>query len=248
MPLIACFHGGGSNGEIYRQQCAQLERLLEPEFRLVFFDAPFERSPGPGILPAFRDYGPFRSWFTQDNAGTEVSDGSGYDRIGRDGVERVLDLMERQGGAEDWVGAMGFSQGTRIVGGLLRDQQRREILGEKCRIRLAFGVFCMGGGAPMEAESGHRKSFLLGTEQTELGYILTKEGIGASDPFDPITLPTLHVHGLRDPFLHLSVRQTETYFNPQSRMMLEVDYHHAMPWVRSEVQQLASMIRSLYCP
>ncbi|EYE92016.1 uncharacterized protein EURHEDRAFT_518081 [Aspergillus ruber CBS 135680] len=226
MPLIACFHGGGSNGEIYRQQCAQLERLLEPEFRLVFFDAPFERSPGPGVLPAFRDYGPFRSWFTQDNAGTEISDGSGYDRIGRDGVERVLDLMERQGGAEDWVGAMGFSQGTRIVGGLLRDQQRRETLGEKGRIRLAFGVFCMGGGAPMEAESGHH--------------------IDASDSFDPITLPTLHVHGLRDPFLHLGVQQTETYFNPQSRTVLEVDYHHAMPWVRSEVQQLASMIRSLY--
>ncbi|BCR92084.1 uncharacterized protein ACHE_70927A [Aspergillus chevalieri] len=228
MPLIACFHGGGSNGEIYRQQCAQLERLLEPEFRLVFFDAPFERSPGPGVLPAFRDYGPFRSWFTQDDTGTEVSDGSGYDRIGRDGVERVLDLMERQGGAEDWVGAMGFSQGTRVVGGLLRDQQRREILGETGRIRLAFGVFCMGGGAPMEAESGHRTN--------------------ASDPFDSITLPTLHVHGLRDPFLHLGVQQTETYFNPQSRTVLEVDYHHAMPWVRSEVQQLASMIRSLYCP
>jgi len=161
MPLIACFHGGGSNGEIYRQQCAQLERLLEPEFRLVFFDAPFERSPGPGVLPAFRDYGPFRSWFTQDDTGTEVPDGSGYDRIGRDGVERVLDLMERQGGTEDWVGAMGFSQGTRVVGGLLRDQQRREILGETGRIRLAFGVFCMGGGAPMEAESGHRKSLFL---------------------------------------------------------------------------------------
>lgn len=77
---------------------------------------------------------------------------------------------------------------------------------------------------------------------------LTKEGTNASDPFDSITLPTLHVHGLRDPFLHLGVQQTETYFNPQSRTVLEVDYHHAMPWVRSEVQQLASMIRSLYCP
>lgn len=167
MKLIACFHGGGSNREIYQIQCAQLEHLLEPDFRLVFFDAPFERSAGPEVLPVFRDYAPFKSWFTQDETGTELSDGSGYDRIGRDGIERVLDLMERQGNAEDWVGAMGFSQGTRVVGGLLRDQQRRDILGEPGRIRLAFGVFCMGSGAPMEAESGHRMLFSPATQSHE---------------------------------------------------------------------------------
>lgn len=59
-------------------------------------------------------------------------------------------------------------------------------------------------------------------------------------------MPTLHVLGLRDQFLHLGVHQTKTYFDPQTRRVLEVDYHHAMPWVRSEVQQLASMIRELY--
>lgn len=156
MPLIACIHGGGSNAAVYKSQCAQLERLLAPEFRLVYFDAPFEHPAGYGVLPAFRDYAPFKSWFKKDETGTELADGSGFDLIGRDGIERLLDLMEQQGDAADWVGAIGFSQGTRVVGGLLLDQQRRESLGDSRRINLVFGVCCMGSGPPMEAESGHR--------------------------------------------------------------------------------------------
>lgn len=245
MPLIACFHGGGSNSQVYKSQCAQLEHLLAPDFRLVYFDAPFERPAGPGVLPAFRNCGPFKSWFTHDETGNELSDGSGFDRIGRDGVERVLDLMERQGDAADWVGAMGFSQGTRVVGGLLRNQQRRGILGEPGRIKLAFGVFCMGGGPPMEAESGHCRFLHSGLQPLDQ---LTRIDIDEQIRNEPIILPTLHVHGLRDPFLHMGIQQTETYFGMQTRRVLEVDYHHAMPWVRSEVQQLAEDIRSLYRP
>ena len=115
------------------------------------------------MLPAFAEYAPFKSWFTKDETGAQLMDGSGYDRIGRDGVERVLDMMEQQGNADEWVGAIGFSQGTRMVGGLLLDQQRRESLGgtEAGKIRLRFGVLCMGAGPPMEAESGHRTSSVL---------------------------------------------------------------------------------------
>ena len=50
-----------------------------------------------------------------------------------------------------------------MVGGLLLDQQRRESLegAEAGKIRLRFGVLCMGAGPPMEAESGHRTSSVL---------------------------------------------------------------------------------------
>src|SRR5699024_8306050 len=70
MPLIACFHGGGSNAAVYKEQCSQLEHLLEPDFRFVYFEAPFEHPPGHGMLPAFADYAPFKSWFTRDETGT----------------------------------------------------------------------------------------------------------------------------------------------------------------------------------
>jgi hypothetical protein len=152
-PRIAFFHGGGSNSAISRIQCSQVQHHLQDDFEFVFFDAPFERSAGPDVLPTFRDkeYQPYRTWFNLVD-GVEVSDGSGFESDGmmqEDGVERVWDLMRQSGG--EWIGAMGFSQGTRVVGGLLLDQQRRKEAGlfKPGDIDLKFGVLCMGGAAPM---------------------------------------------------------------------------------------------------
>lgn len=155
LPRIACFHGSGSNSEIFTIQCSRLEEVLANDFEFVYFDAPFERSAGPDILPAFKDYGPFKTWFKVDKNGRELSDGSGYDQLGTDGVERVLKMMEAVGPAEDWVAAIGFSQGTRVVGGLLSHQQRRVAAGRPRDIELGFGVLCMGGRAPMESKISH---------------------------------------------------------------------------------------------
>lgn len=62
--------------------------------------------------------------------------------------------MEDEGPGGEWVGAMGFSQGSRVAGGLLLDQQRRDALGipKKTPIKLLFGVLCNGAGAPMESD------------------------------------------------------------------------------------------------
>ncbi len=56
---------------------------------------------------------------------------------------------------------MGFSQGTRIVGGLLLDQQRRKELGLRKAegdIDFKFGVLCMGGAAPIVSDISYSKS------------------------------------------------------------------------------------------
>lgn len=155
-PRIACFHGGGSNSTIFSIQSAQLSELL-CEFEFVFFDGPFERGPGPGVLPAFRNDGPFRSWFTTDPSGLEVSNGSGFDGD-EDGIERIYRLMDAKGPGGEWVGVMGFSQGTRPAGGVLLDVQRGERKSVPGR-NIRFGVLCMGGGMPME--SGESVLFFL---------------------------------------------------------------------------------------
>ncbi|PYI09249.1 hypothetical protein BO78DRAFT_363430 [Aspergillus sclerotiicarbonarius CBS 121057] len=231
LPRIACFHGGGSKADIYEIQCAQLSNRLSKEFQLVFFEGPYNRDAGPGVLPAFSGYEPYKTWFTTDSTGTELPDGSGYDASGRDGIERVWKLMAENDWAQDepvgpWVGAMGFSLGTRVVGGLLLDQQRREKGGWEGGegIRLKFGVCCMGAGKPMESEVG--KHFNFGT--------------------NIVSMPTLHVHGLKDWVLPLSRQQYETYYDPKTKRLYEVDYHHAMPWVKEEVDQLAQHIRQMY--
>lgn len=149
-PRIACFHGGGSNANIYRIQCTRLQHLVSSDLEFVYFEAPFERTAGPGVLPYFADQAPFKTWFKIDERGEEVSDGSGYDEQGMGGLERVFAMMEAEGGT--WVGAMGFSQGTRIVGGLLLDQQLRREQGLPAKTNLKFGVLCMGSRSPMVSQ------------------------------------------------------------------------------------------------
>jgi len=224
LPRIACFHGGGSNGGIFEVQCARLQAELQNDFEFVYFDAPFDRAAGPGVLPAFEDYAPFKSWFKTDDKGAIIGDGSGYDELNKDGIERVWSLMRDVKGGK-WVGAMGFSQGTRVASGLLLDQQRRIATGDQNNIiNLTFGVLCMGGGAPMESEIGHAKK-----HDIEL-----------------IRIPTLHLHGLKDVYLPKGKEQKATYFDQTATKLYEIDYHHAMPWNQPEVLQLATLIKQIY--
>ncbi|THC93619.1 hypothetical protein EYZ11_006903 [Aspergillus tanneri] len=224
LPRIACFHGGGSTSSIFSIQSAQLSELLANEFEFVFFDGPFDRSAGPGVLPAFRGHGPYHSWFTVDDTGQELPDGGGFGNRDENGISRVWKLIEAKGAGGDWVGVMGFSQGTRVAGGLLLDQQRRKAKGESIprEFDLRFGVMCMGGGAPMESEMSR-------AESSEL-----------------VRTPTLHVHGLKDMFLMLGQHQLATYYDPKTATLYEVDYHHAMPWVRAEVDRFAELFRKTY--
>jgi hypothetical protein len=57
---------------------------------------------------------------------------------------------ERQVGK--WIGAMGFSQGTRVVGGLLRwmeSVQHSDACSSYPHVDIQFGVLCMGSAKPM---------------------------------------------------------------------------------------------------
>ncbi|CAG8981659.1 hypothetical protein HYALB_00013617 [Hymenoscyphus albidus] len=230
LPRIAFFHGGGSNSSISAIQCAQVSGILSEEFEFVFFDAPFQRGAGPGILPAFAEpmYQPYRTWFTLSTVngiGVEVSDGGGFEdgENGEDGVERVWELMRKAGGG--FVGVMGFSQGTRIAGGLLLDQQKRQEEGfKKAGMGLKFGVMCMGGGAPMVSA-------------------ISRDG---SEKLDLIKIPTLHLHGLKDGNLTNGRTMLAAHYAKDNAKLLEIDYHHAMPWIKKDVNAFVSQIRELW--
>ncbi|KAK4696841.1 hypothetical protein P7C71_g1153, partial [Lecanoromycetidae sp. Uapishka_2] len=237
LPLIACFHGGGSNAAVMSLQCARLQKMFQHTFEFVYFEAPFIRSAGPGVLPGFKDYGPFKTWFKIDEEGNEKSDGSGYDYHDNDGIERVLKLMLAEGEAQEWVGVLGFSQGTRVVGGLLREQQKRIEAGEKCEIILKFGVLCMGGAGPMLSKSFHDSLF------ERYGVVASNE---VSHMEERIAIPTLHLHGLKDINLNNGRKQLATFYEADSTRLLEINYHHAMPWEQSDIAEFAKMIMELY--
>ncbi|XMA11715.1 hypothetical protein WAI453_004506 [Rhynchosporium graminicola] len=223
-PRIACFHGGGSTASIFTEQSSQLISSLSPTFQFVFFDAPFECHAGPGILPTFahEKYGPYRTWF----ASLERGDGRSVDGGGEGGVERVLRMLADEEGEGEWVGCMGFSQGTRVVGGLLLDQQRRrEMRLPKAEgdVDFKFGILCMGGGAPMISDIMHSS--------------LSED--------HKITIPTLHLHGTKDTNFENGKKQLTGFYNQSAARVWDIAYHHAMPWYKADVLKFVELITSL---
>ena len=63
---------------------------------------------------------------------------------------------------------------------------------------------------------------------------------------DLITIPTLHLHGLKDENLNNGRKQLATFYEPEITRLLEINHHHAMPWEKSEILELAEMMTELY--
>ena len=102
-PRILCLHGGGVTGEIFRAQARSLIKYL-PTFRLVFADAPFYCAPGPGIVPVYEDWGPFRRWLRwlpehpeiDDESAAESADAGGQGEAAEDMSTRAAQAQTPQ--------------------------------------------------------------------------------------------------------------------------------------------------------
>ncbi|KAK0640232.1 putative esterase afoC [Lasiodiplodia hormozganensis] len=274
VPRIACFHGGGSNSAVFAAQCKRLAHALAGTYDLVFFDAPYERAAGPGVLPHFADLAPFRTWM-QPAAGIDATAArSDHDEDEEEpGLVRVLKLMHadtlrrrraaRAGGDAAatepgrWVAAMGFSQGTRVVGGLLRRQQQRrrrqrraQHLDDPFGVELEFGILCMGSASPMgwfdEAETSSTSSACIALDTDKAAPVLPIGGQLVVEDNDVIAIPTLHLHGLRDPILPKSRDQLAAYYDLGASHLLEINYHHAMPWYTQDLMDFVLMIKSTH--
>jgi hypothetical protein len=63
---------------------------------------------------------------------------------------------------------------------------------------------------------------------------------------DLITIPTLHLHGTKDVNYANGKKQLATYYDQKTATLLEIDYHHAMPWVRADLIKLVAGIERIY--
>lgn len=63
---------------------------------------------------------------------------------------------------------------------------------------------------------------------------------------DVIAIPTLHLHGLRDPILPKSRDQLAAYYDLGASHLLEINYHHAMPWYTQDLMDFVLMIKSTH--
>lgn len=147
LPAILCLHGGGSNATVFKIQTRRLYWNLQKQFRFVFAQAPIEGTPGHGMLPVFESCAPFYRWVTRRFKAGE-SDVEGTPAAESEAIDKILfDTMEANGGVDTFKGVIGFSQGSRLVAGLLLRQKIEERDHGASKTKFAFGIM-IGGPFP----------------------------------------------------------------------------------------------------
>lgn len=191
-PRILCLHGGGVSAAIFRAQARALIRHL-PGFRLVFADGPHVSEPGPGILPVYEKWGPFRRWLRWRLHHPELDDQTAADAI----VSSLERCKAADASTGPWVALLGFSQGAKMAVSLLYDQQIRAERDGRADTAYRFAVLLAGRG-PLLSFCRHSLSPALmtpgqlsSTHHDELEHPLFESP-------HVLRLPTVHVHGLRD--------------------------------------------------
>ncbi|ORY12539.1 serine hydrolase FSH [Clohesyomyces aquaticus] len=212
-PTILAFHGSGSNGTIHTVQMARLTRHLKPVFDIVSLEAPFPSPAGPGILPFFEGCGPFKRWLPPSEKVTieGMKSGSASSIMPQPVTSLIQSIIHRISlSGSRVVGLLGFSQGTRVVAGLLKAKElRRRALASPSSTSISestseldleasswldtfeFAVSVCGSyPPPLIPEILSLSISVAGKEKEE------KEEGGEKD--HKIETPTLHVQGLQD--------------------------------------------------
>ncbi|MCJ1406591.1 hypothetical protein MMC19_000657 [Ptychographa xylographoides] len=245
LPRILCLHGGGSSAAIFHAQSRNLRSLLSSHFTFTFIDAPLPSPAGPGVLPLYKDMGPFYRW--EWPRGSEEYGDIGEEQRTAEGrvVVRRLDAemkkaREGEDGEENanrgFVGVMGFSQGARAAAGLLMREQRkkekvsaaRDDNGEGC---LTFGVM-VAGVAPPIGGPGPRREMIQATDGNR----------DADGDEERIRMPTVHVYGLTDPILKNMPTLLDQCCERRTAKLLEFDGEHHLPRLAEDTEKFAALV------
>ncbi|EMC99631.1 hypothetical protein BAUCODRAFT_145028 [Baudoinia panamericana UAMH 10762] len=230
-PRILCLHGGGVTGEIFRMQARSLIRDL-PDFRLVFADGPFFCDAGPGIVPVFQDFGPFRRWLRWLPEHPEIDDDAAIEEV----MYSINTAKKEDQGTGPWVGLMGFSQGAKLSASLLYDQQIRMEKEGKADTDYKFAVL-LAGRSPLVSFCEYSKSPAC----VSAGAISEGFHYEGESPH-VLRLPTLHVHGLNDGGLHLHRKMLKQYHDPKTSTVIEWDGTHRVPIKKVDVEPIVEWI------
>ncbi|KFA68960.1 hypothetical protein S40285_07009 [Stachybotrys chlorohalonatus IBT 40285] len=243
LPRILCLHGGGTNARIFRMQCRVLKKQLASSFRLVFAEAPFLSEAGPDVVSVYRDYGPFKRWLRWLPTHPPLK---ADDVIAA--VDQSLDVAmcedDEQGATGDWVAILGFSQGAKVAASiLLRQQMINQGFGtRKSTTNFKFAILIAGRGPLVMMEPGLAvpSTALIDASQNSL-HSMPNEQIPFWGPHI-LSIPTIHVHGLRDVNINLHRQLLERYCDPMSAVLVEWDGEHRVPIKAKDVTAITDEI------
>lgn len=189
-----------------------------------------------GVLPVFESAGPYYRW-------TPVGEGDDVARV-RIAIRKA---MIEDGDGMPFVGIMGFSQGAMLAAGILMEQCRTGggLAGED--VKFQFGVFLVPGFPPIGVDSRYTG---LG-DKYEYG-----KGEGDERYRGTIKVPSVHMHGLRDPVLEKSRALARCFPDPDNgggeglpKTILEFDTEHHLPLGKGgmeDTKKLANAILKTY--
>lgn len=227
LPRILCLHGGGTNARIFRAQCRVLERALQPSFRLCYAEASLPSSPGPDVGTVYHGFGPFRAWIDPE---IDISVNA---RAIQTAIRNAIEEDNKLGATGRFVGLLGFSQGAKICASLLIEQQvfqggsteRNSNIMPEWR----FAVLLAGRG-PLVT---------LSTESVDRWRTQNSSTFTAREL---IRIPTIHVHGSRDPGLDLHRKLLYENFDLRCSRVIEWDGEHRVPIKTKDVIALVNEI------
>lgn len=235
-----------------RMQARSIIHKLTPTFRLVFADGPFLCDAGPGIVPVYKDYGPFRRWLRWLPNHTVIDSESAVDEIWYQ-LRLAMEDDDKEGADGEWVGLLGFSQGAKLSACLLFDQQVREeaYWAGKAdalmtpRTTWKFGVL-LAARAPLVSLSEYSagRKGIVGASDVSEGFDNFVDAPGAGERYT-LKIPTIHVHGLQDPGIHLHRRLLQQYCDPASATVIEWEGTHRVPIKSVDVDRIVDAIDNL---
>lgn len=228
LPRILCLHGGGSNARIFKAQCRVLERVLQTRFRLCYAEGPFSSHPGPDVTLVYKDFGDFRTWIRWQSDNTPKADNRSVVAPIVASLSAAMAHDTAQGATGEWVGLMGFSQGAKICASILLAQQTSTLrFYDNGEVDFRFGVLLAGRGPLLSMKMKNRA-----LPQDLETY-----------PIQPlIQIPTLHVHGLRDPGLEYHQDLLKECFDPSYTRLVEWDGEHRVPIKTKDVATVTGAI------
>lgn len=236
LPRLICLHGAGSSGAIFQVQGRKLFRALDKDFRFVFLDAPFPSVAGPGMRPVFEDSGPFYRWQCDESAADNFDITEDEVREEKERVRRyLLDALRLYHKPEDGtpvVGLVAFSQGARVATGLLSFVEKRLLKGCLQGLpHIKFAVIISATYPPL---------FLDDDDD-----MVAKDGVDSVTGKALCRIPSLHLHGSRDPWRSESKKLLKQNYDIGGATVVEFTGGHAVPTREQDVKEVVAAFRQL---
>jgi hypothetical protein len=157
-------------------------------------------------------------------------------------LKQAMEEDDRTGGSGEWVGLMGFSQGAKVSASLLYDLQVQTAAGTETELPKWRFAILLAGRAPLVSLSGASAGNKALVNAAEIS-----EGFASVEPevwegYEKLRLPTVHVHGTKDPGIHLHRRLLNQYCEAGSTTVIEWEGEHRVPIKKKDVDEIVEAI------